>query len=136
MSFNIAGKSLTLQETTILHLVNPADGSYMYADEDETKPLTIELFGRASRVHRNWLSGELKKNSANQKAKTKNADELLAENAKFFATMTKAISNFDLDGLVLDNKEAFATLYADQRVMWINEQVAEVLGDTQAFLAK
>lgn len=137
MSFNILATNLQLQDTAVLHLRNPATDEPLYADEAETKPLEIELYGKSSKVHRNWLTSALRKSEAEQKSKKKKtADELLADNAKFFATMTKAIRNFDLDGRVLDNKEAFEALYSDTRLLWIGEQVAEALGDVEGFLAK
>lgn len=135
MSFNILSKNLQLTDTTILHLENPATREPLFADEKETQPLTIELFGKSSKQHRTWLTSAMRRAEADQKSKKKkSADELLIENAKFFATMTKSISNFDMDGRVLDNKEAFEALYATPSLLWIGEQVAEKLGDTESFL--
>lgn len=134
MSFNIfsAGQ---LQDTSVLHLCNPSTEEPMYADEAETLPLEIELYGKASKQHRTWLTSAMRRSEAEQKSKKKkSADELLVENAKFFATMTKAIRNFDMDGEPLNSKEAFEKLYADPRLLWINEQVAKHLGDDGAFL--
>lgn len=134
MSFNILSKSL--QDYTTLTLIDPSTGEEMYADGDESKPLQIELFGKSSKQHRSWLSSMLRKNEMEQrtKKKAKTADELLSENAEFFATMTKAIHNFDLDGEKLDNKDAFKKLYGNPALVWIGEQVAEKLGDTESFL--
>lgn len=136
MSFNILSKSL--QDTTTLHLVDPETGEEMYDGEDMSKPLTIELFGKSSKQHQKWLSAAMRKSELEQKAKkkTKTAEELLAENAEFFATMTKAINNIDLDGEPLDNKEAFKKLYGNPALLWINEQVAEKLGETASFFSK
>lgn len=134
MSFNIfsAGE---LQETSVLHVCNPANDEPMYATDDESKPLEIELYGKASKVHRQWLTSAMRKSDADQKSKKKKtADELLLENAKFFATMTKAIRNFDMGTGPLVTKEDFEKLYADPRLLWVNEQVAKHLGDETAFL--
>lgn len=137
MSFNILATNLQLQDTTTLHLRNPATDEPLYADEAETKPLELVLYGKASKVHRSWLTQAMRRSEIEQKSKKKkSADELLAENAKFFATMTKEVRNFDLDGRVLDNKEAFEALFSDTRLLWIGEQVAEALGDVEGFLAK
>lgn len=137
MSFNILATNLQLQDTTTLHLRNPATDEPLYADEAETKPLELVLYGKSSKVHRNWLTQAIRRSEIEQKSKKKKtADELLAENAKFFATMTKEVRNFDLDGRVLDNKDAFEALFSDTRLLWIGEQVAEALGDVEGFLAK
>lgn len=137
MSFNILATNLQLQDTTTVQLRNPATDEPLFADAAETKPLELVLFGKSSKVHRTWLTQALRRSEADQKSKKKKtADELLTENAKFFATMTKEIRNFDLDGRALDNKEAFEALYSDTRLLWIGEQVAEALGDAESFFTK
>ena len=138
MSFNILAKNLQLTDTTVLHLEDPASGDPLYADEAETLPLTVELYGKASKVHQKYWAALYRKNELEQKTKkkAKTAEELLADNADHFATLTKSMDNFDLDGLVLDNKDAFKKVYADPRLLWINEQVAAKLGDQESFLQK
>lgn len=138
MSFNIASKNLLLTDTTVLHLENPATGEPLYADEAETLPLTIELYGKASKVHQKYFASLVRKAEMDQKSKkkSKTAEEILADNADHFATLTKSVNNFDLDGLVLDNKEAFKKMYSDARLLWINEQVNVKLGDQESFLQK
>lgn len=137
MSFNILSANLQLQDFTTLHLCSPADGSPLFADEAQTLPLEIDLYGKASREHRQWLTQAMRRSEAEQRSKKKKtADELLTENAKFFATMTKAIRNFDMDGRALNSKEAFEALYATPSLLWIGEQVAEKLGDSESFLQR
>lgn len=137
MSFNILSQNLQQQDTATIQLRNPATDEPLFADEAETKPLEIVLYGKSSKVHRAWLTAALRRSEIDQKSKKKKtADELLAENAKFFATMTKEIRNFDLDGRALDNKEAFEALFSDTRLLWVGEQVAEALGDSESFFSK
>lgn len=137
MSFNILSQNLQLQDTATVQLRNPATDEPLFADVEETKPLEVVLYGKSSKIHRNWLTQAIRRSEIEQKSKKKKtADELLAENAKFFATMTKEIRNFDLDGRALDNKEAFEALYSDTRLLWVGEQVAEALGDAESFFTK
>lgn len=136
MAFNIS--NISLSDTTVLHLVNPGTGEYLYADEAEKEPLTIELYGKSSKQHRVWLASALRKQEAEQRSrkKSKTSDELMEENADFFATMTKAINNMEMDGLKLDSKEAYKKLYSAPALMWISEQIGEKLGSTESFLDK
>ena len=134
--FEITSKELS--DTTVVELIDPSTGAVIYADEAETKPVSIELYGRSSKQHRQWLALALRKQEANRnkKEKSKTPDELLEENAEFFATMTVAIKNMSMDGKPVANKEDFKKLYANPKLMWITEQIAEALGSTEVFLQK
>lgn len=133
-NFNIFSKQL--QDTTTLHLTDPETGLHMYADEAETKPLTIELYGRSSKQYRNWMAATLRKQEADKKKKAKSLDETLDDNAEFLATVSIRANNFDMAGVAIDSKEMFKKLYADPSLLWIGEQVSETLGDNAAFLQK
>ena len=135
MAFDIL--SAQLEDTTILHLEHPVTGP-IYADEAETLPVTIELYGRSSKQHRQWLALALRKQEANKhkKEKAKSPDEMLEENAEFFATMTVSIKNMKMGDVELTSKEAYKKLYANPKLMWITEQVSEKLGDVESFLQK
>ncbi len=134
MTFNISTKKLS--DSTILHLTDPATGVYMYADADEKEPLTIELYGRSSKQYRNWMAATLRKQEAAKKQKQKSLEETLADNADFLATVSIKATNFDMDGVAIDNKEMFKKLYAEPSLAWIGEQVSEALGDNGNFLQK
>jgi hypothetical protein len=136
-NFNI--KSKALADTTTLHLVDPATGEFMYADNDEKQPLTIELYGRSSKQYRQWMSATLRKNEKEKEAnrgkpKAKSLEQTLADNAEFLSIVSIKATNFDLGGKAIDNKEAFVELYSDPSLEWIGEQVSEALGDNGRFL--
>ena len=133
--FNITSRALN--DVTTLHLVDPETQNLMYADEKETKPLTIELYGRSSKVYRNWLEvAQRKQNKAGPKAKDKDVETQMQENADFLATMSVKASNFDMGAGPIDTKEAFKKLYADSSLLWIVEQVSAQLNDLAAFMPK
>ena len=138
MSYDILNDQM--DDTTVLHLSHSVTG-LMYAkdskgNDDESKPVEIELYGRASKVHRQWLALALRKQDAKQHKKAKTPDEMLEENAEFFATMTVGIKNMKLGEVELNTKEAYKQLYAKPKLMWITEQVSEKLGDVESFLQK
>lgn len=134
MSYDIL--SAELSDTMVLHLEHPVHGP-LYDGDDESKPVTIELYGRSSRQHRQWLATALRKQEANnRKQKQKTPDEMLEENAEFFATMTVAIKNMEMGGKPIVTKEDFKTLYSNPKLMWLVESISTALGDTEAFLQK
>lgn len=140
MSYDILNDQLN--DTTVVHLSHPVNG-LMYAkdakgNEDENKPVEIEVYGRSSKTHQKWLALALRKQDANRnkKEKTKTPEEMLEENAEFFATMTVSIKNMKLGDVELTSKEAYKQLYANPKLMWITEQISSALGDTESFLHK
>lgn len=135
MAFDIL--SAQLEDTTILHLEHPVTGP-IYADEAETLPVTIELYGRSSKQHRQWLALALRKQEANRnkKEKSKSPDEMLEENAEFFATMTVAINNMEMNGKPIESKDDFKKLYSNPKLMWVVEAISEKLGSVDSFLQK
>lgn len=138
-SFNIKNKSL--KDVTTLHLRDPADDSLMYADAEEMKPLTIELFGRSSKQYRQWMSktlarSEREKEANRGKAKPKSLEKTLEENAEFLATVSISCSNFDYEGAAIDNEDMFKKLYADPSLSWIGDQVSEALSENSNFLGQ
>lgn len=135
MAFDIL--SAQLEDTTVLHVEHPVTGP-IYADEAETQPVTIELYGRSSKVARQWLAVALRKAEANKnkREKSKSLEEHLEENAEYLALMTVSIKNMEMGGEKVDNKEAYKKLYANPKLKWITTQVNSTLGDTEAFLQK
>lgn len=134
MAFNITSRALA--DTTILHLTDPETGLFMYADEAEKQPLTIELYGRSSKQYRNWMAATLRKQDADKKKKAKSLEETLDDNADFLATVSVKASNFDMDGVAIDSKEMFKKLYANPSLLWIGEQVSEKLSELGNFIQK
>lgn len=133
--FNI--NSRQLNDTTILHLVDPSTGLEMYADEAETQPLQVEIYGRSSKQFRNWVAAASRKQEAQKnKNKKKTLEEQMDDTAEYLATITKSISNFDMDGKPLDCHEAYKELYSNPALVWIGEQVSEKLGELDNFLQK
>jgi hypothetical protein len=107
----------------------------MYADEAETLPLQITVYGRSSKQYRNWLAVANRASLARGK-KPQTPEQILTETAEFLAAITKSIHNFDLDGEALDNSESFKKLYSNPSLVWVADQVAESLGAAEGFLQK
>lgn len=138
-NFNILSKKLS--DTTTITLRDPSDDSLMFADTEETQPLTIELYGRSSKQYRNWMSKTLRKQEAEKQAnrgklKTKPLEETLRENAEFLATVSIRAENFDMNGVAIDSEAMFVQLYSDPSLSWIGDQVSEALSENSNFLGK
>lgn len=142
MAFNITSRALA--DSTVLHLVDPGTGEYMYDNDkdgkpDESKPLTIELYGRSSKQYRQWMSATLRKQQKEKEAnkgkeKLKALEDTLADNAEFLAIVTIKVNNFELGTGPIDSKEKFVEMYANPSLDWIGDQVSAALQDNANFL--
>lgn len=144
MAFNLKATK-AFADSTILHLRDPGTDELMYdADKsgnpDESKPLTIELYGRSSKQYRSWMSATLRKHEREKesarggKVKPKTLEQTLADNAEFLSIVTIAVNNFDIGSGPIDSKEAFVALYSDPSLEWIGDQVSAALSDNGNFL--
>jgi len=137
-TFNIKATK-ALADTTTIQLLDPSDDSPMFADKGETKPLSIELYGRTSKQYKNWLAKTLRKQQKEKEAnrgkeKFKSLDEVLADSAEFLATVSIKAINFDMGDGPIDNEEAFKKLYSDESLSWIGDQVSQALSENSNFL--
>ena len=129
MSFNILNKKV--EAAASMHLKD-ADGVYLYADEAETLPVTIEFYGRSSKQYRAWLQASIKANEKRGK-KTQSVDEMMQSSVDMYVALSKAATNFDLAGEPINSPEAFRKLYSDPALHWINDQANEFLADASNF---
>lgn len=134
MTFNI--KKIALVDSAIITLRDPDTQADLYADDEQTKPLTIEVYGRTSKQYKKLVESLHRKNNAQRKTKEKSLDEMAEDNAEFLASLTIKVSNFDYDGEEIVGKEMFKKVYLDPSLAWINEQVSEALNDNGNFLQK
>lgn len=136
MSFDIL--NATLSDTTTFQLEHPVNGP-IFAGENETKPVMIEVYGKASKVFRNYMATQARKTSLKQKSgkadKTPSAEEVLESNAEFYATITKSITNLKMGEVEVDNFEAFKSLYANPALDWVTTQVASTFSEVDGFLS-
>ena len=133
MKFNISTKQVN--DTSILHLRDPETDTLMYADEAETQPLQIVMYGKGSKQYRDALSGLARKNMI-RKNKQQSFETNVADNVEILAAISKVAVNFDQDGVAIDNTDEFKKLYSNPSLFWVKEQIQEQLDDTAAFLQK
>lgn len=137
MSFDILNAQLS--DTTAFQLEHPVNGP-IFDGENETKPVMVEVYGKASKVFRNYMATQARKNAIKQKSgkadKTPTAEEVLESNAEFYATITKSITNLKMGEVEVDNFEAFKSLYANPKLDWVTSQIAQAFGEVDAFLSE
>lgn len=139
MAFNVSTRALV--DTVEMHLTDPESGAYLYADEAETEAVTITLYGRSSKQHRNYMSAQLRKNEAKSKSKkTQSLEELMDESAEFLAALSvsSAHLSFDYDGKAIhpQSKEDFKKMYATPNLAWIGDQVTTFVTELGNFVQK
>lgn len=137
MAFNI--KARALADTTVIILKDPDTEMELFADDEQTKPLTIELYGRASKQYKNHMSGIMRKLEANKrknKQDNRSYEEMLEDSAELLSALTIKVTNFDYEGEAIVGKEMFKKLYLDPSLSWIGDQVTAALDDNGNFLQK
>lgn len=129
-------KALAQHETFTLHLRHPVTMDLLYADEEETQPVTIEVFGTSTKQYRNAVNAMHKRNVKAGYGQNKPIppDVLRDENDLLLAACSSHATNFDYDDQPLDNVENFRAMYADSSFNWIREQVDSAIGSTANFI--
>lgn len=130
--------SLSMKDTTSLHLRHPVTDELLFADEDKTLPVTIELFGPASKQYRNAITAmqnrALKRNQSRNKNAAVSAEVMREEGIDLLVACSDKAVNLSYQGKAVDNDAAFRALYSDASFGWLKDQVDTVLGDVSAFL--
>lgn len=136
MSFDILNTQLS--DTSTFQLEHPVNGPIFADGEAATKPVMFEIYGKSSKVFRNYMATQARKNALKQKTgkadKTPTAEEVLESNAEFYATITKSITNLNMGGVEVDSFDAYQKLYANPSLDWVTTQIAENFGSVDSFL--
>lgn len=129
-------KKYSLVEKATLHLLD-ASGSFMYVDEAEKKPVTIDLYGIGSKQYQ---EAERRRQDAfatklrRYKTKTIPAEELEEIRIDFLVACVAGSQNFDLDDL--QGEELYRTVFSDRTLVFITDQVERFVGDQANFIPK
>lgn len=126
-------RKFSVEPTARLHLRDAAD-ELMYADDDQAKPIAVNIYGpgskqyaRAQAAQQNRLLDKLKRKGKTEQS----AEQIAAEKAEFLADCTAGFENMEYDALTGD---ALArAVYADISIGFIADQVGKHLGDWSNF---
>lgn len=126
-------RKFAVEPTGRLHLRN-ANDELMYADDEKTKPIAVNLYGpgskqyaRAQTIQQNHMIDKLKRKGKADQTTEQKSEELV----EFLTGCTASFENLEYDDL---QGEALAmAVYSDLSIGFIAEQVGKHLGDWSNF---
>lgn len=131
MAFEL--NKLALRETTELLLRHPVTEEVLYADDDESLPVTIIIYGTSSKQYRNALTS-MQNRQLKRGKKTASAEQMREEGIELLVACSDKVLNMTYNGKVVDNDDVFRSLYSDPAYSWVKDAVDAELGNTAAFM--
>lgn len=135
MSFDLS--SLALKETFALQLKHPVEGTLLFADSKEEKPVVIHLYGKASKQYQraqNLMSSRYLRRQ--QKKQEMKPDDVEKESLDILEACSDSAENLSVAGKVIKTAQDLRELYADPHYDWVRKQVDEALADLSNFLGQ
>lgn len=118
-----------------LHLCD-ASGEPMYADDEKTRPIAVNLYGPGSKQHARAQAAQQNRmlDQLKRKGKTEqSAEQKAADAAEFLAACTESFENMDYDGITGLTEALARSVYADKSIGFIADQAAQFIGDWANF---
>ena len=126
-------KKYAVTPTSKLHL-RDANDELMYADDDKTLPICVNLYGpgskqyaRAQAAQNNRMLDKLKRKGKSDQT----AEQRAAESAEFLSDCTESFENMEYDALT--DRALCMAVYADVSIGFIADQVAKHINDWANF---
>lgn len=133
MAFNAKQSNKEYLEEATLNLVDPETGVELEVDG---KPVSITVYGAASPKHRKAVD-VLQGNKRKRGNREATLAESRSESLEFLVALSKDTSNFvDDDELPITTAEQFRTLYGDEHISWIRDQVTSFIGEPNSFMKR
>lgn len=124
------------KDTYTLHLKDVLTDEPLYEDAEQTIPVTVTIYGKSSKQYRGAINAmqnrELRRRA---KKETATAEQVQAEAVDLLVACS-ADSSLELDGELVNNKDAFKKLYSNPEFGWIRDQVDAALAEDANFLTK
>lgn len=138
MSFDIA--SLSIQESTVLHLTHPANGEKLYVTKDgkmtlekTTSPVTITVASTSSRAYRVAANAMTNRN-IKRGGKKLTAEQNKEEGVELLTACCLSSENLVYAGAPVKTESDFRALLSDDGMSWVKNQVDETLGNVENFI--
>ena len=123
-------RKYAVSETATLHLQD-AEGNLIYADEEESRPVEIVLYGPGSKEfaaaqqrRQDAMVSKLQRGSRAKKLTQEEAEKMRLE---FLVQCTASSNNLELDGQT--GTELYRAVYSDRSLGFIADQVDRFMGD-------
>ena len=127
-------KKLAVAPTKRLHLRDAAD-QLIYADEEKTLPVCVNLYGPGSKEYVRAKAAQNNRMIEKLKRKGKidqSAEQGTAETAEFLTACTSAWENLEYGAITETNAISMA-VYSDESIGFIADQVAKELNEWSNF---
>lgn len=132
--FDISKLSLKTT-TTAVQLRHPVTDELLFADDEKSKPVTISVYGTASKEYRNAVSA-MQNRQIKRGKKLASAEVIKEEGIELLVAVTDTSSNLEYNGKPVTTSAQFRDLYEDAAYSWLREQVDAAVGDTASFLSQ
>lgn len=126
-------KKFAVSPTSKLHL-RDANDELLFADEEKTKPITVNLYGPGSREYARAQTAQSNRmiDKLKRKGKTEQtAEQRASESAEFLSDCTEGWENMEYDQLT--GRALSVAVYSDVTIGFIADQVAKHIGDWSNF---
>lgn len=129
---------LSLPDTAEIHIEHPQLGK-LYANDEKTDPVVIEVYGPASNeavAYRRKATKEAHAMVARKGVKSvlkKTSEEIEEADIQRLLAMTAGVRNLHYKGEVL-TPDNIHRVYRDEKMGWLTDQVRERLGGWDDFL--
>ena len=131
MAFNL--NSLAINDNTVLHLLHPANGEKLYADENETAAVTITIASTGTKAYRQAVAA-MQNRTLKRGKKQATAEQQKEEGVELLVACCITSDNLEYNGNPVKTESDFRALLSDDKLSWIKHQVDEALGDIERFI--
>lgn len=121
------------KDTFTLQLTDPSTEAPLWADEEETKPVTIDIFGKASKQYRNSITKMQNAQFSRGKQKL-TAEQLRSDGTALLVACSDKTTNLVMDGEEISTPEGFHKLYSNPKYEWVRTQVDSAVESVSNFL--
>lgn len=132
MTFDIT--SLSIQDSTVVHLTHPATEEKLYADKEQKKAITVTIASTASREYRQAVNA-MHNRTLKRGNKKASAEIQKEEGIELLVACCKTSENLVYNGTPVKDEADFRALLSDDKMSWIKNQIDESLGNVELFLA-
>lgn len=129
------GNLALVKDTFKLSLRHPVSDEVLLEDGDETKPVTISLYGTASKEYRDAITA-MQNRSIKRGKKHASAAVIQEEGVELLVAISDTSEYLEYNGAEVKTPAQFRKLYTDASYSWVREQVDASVGDVANFLAK
>lgn len=125
--------TLSIQESTVIHLTHPASGEKLYADDTGNSPITVTIASTSSRAYRTAVTA-MQNRTLKRGKKPATAEQQKEEGIELLVACCITSENLQYNGEAVKTESQFRALLSDDKLSWIKTQIDESLGNVELFI--